>query len=87
MAVTERSAEGKIEILEDGQIQYRTDSVIIRDGVEITRLFSRRVFFPGQDISSESPRLRAIANIVWTPAVIAAYNARIARNVTTGFPL
>jgi hypothetical protein len=80
MAVTERSAEGKIEILEDGQIQYRRDVVISRDGTEITRLYHRRTFFPGQDISDQSNRLRAIADVVWTPAVIAAYLAKLASN-------
>jgi len=35
MALTERKEIGKMEILPDGIIQVRTDTVIERDGVEV----------------------------------------------------
>lgn len=71
MALTERAVIGKIEILEDGQIQLREDTVIERDGVVIHRAFHRRVLAPGHDLTQESDaRLKTIATAIWTPKVV-----------------
>lgn len=70
--ITKRQVIGKIEILEDGQIQLREDTIIEEDGVELNRRYHRRVLEPGQDVSGETSRLRQVAGVVWTPEVIAA---------------
>jgi len=79
MALTERTVEDKIEIVGDYKhLQVRTATVIERDGVEISRSFSRHVVAPGDDVSGESTEVQAIAAAVHTAEVIAAYQAHVA---------
>jgi len=79
MALTERTVEDKIEIVGDYKhLQVRTAVVIERDGVEISRSFSRHVVSPGDDVSGESAEVQAIAAAVHTAEVIAAYQAHVA---------
>jgi hypothetical protein len=73
MAITERTVIGSREVLPDGQIQVRTDSVIERDGVEISRTYHRHVLAPGDSITKEDPSVQRIAMAEHTPAKIAAY--------------
>ena len=69
MALTERTVEDKIEIVGDFKhIQVRTATVIERDGVEISRSFSRHVVAPDADVSGESAEVQAIAAAVHTRA-------------------
>ena len=79
MALTERTVEDKIEIVGDYKhIQVRSAVVIERDGVEISRSFSRHVVAPDADITGESAEVQAIAAAVHTDEVKAAYAAHIA---------
>jgi phage host-nuclease inhibitor protein Gam len=79
MALTERTVEDKIEIVGDYKhIQVRTATVIERDGVEISRSFSRHVVAPNDDITGESTEVQAICNAVHTDEVKAAYAAHLA---------
>ena len=79
MALTERTVEDKIEIVGDFKhIQVRTATVIERDGVEISRSFSRHVVAPDADVSGESAEVQAIAAAVHTDEVKAAYAAHLA---------
>ena len=79
MALTERTVEDKIEIVGDFKhIQVRTATVIERDGVEISRSFSRHVVAPDADVSGESAEVQAIAAAVHTQAVKDAYAAHVA---------
>lgn len=79
MALTERTLEDKIEIVGDYKhIQVRTAVVIERDGVEISRSFSRHVVAPDADITGESAEVQAIAAAVHTDEVKAAYAAHVA---------
>jgi len=83
MALTERTVEDRIEIVGDYKhIQVRTATVIERDGVEISRSFSRHVVAPGADVSGESAEVQAIAAAVHTAEVIAAYQAHVASQET-----
>ena len=79
MALTERTAEDKIEIVGDHKmVQVRTATVIERDGVEISRSFHRHALAPDADISGESVEVQAICNAVWTQEVKDAYAAHVA---------
>jgi hypothetical protein len=79
MALTEETVQDKIEIVGDYKhIQVRTATVIERDGVEISRSFSRHVVAPDADVSGESAEVQAIAAAVHTDEVKAAYAAHIA---------
>jgi len=76
MALTERTVEDKIELVGDYRhIQVRTATIIERDGVEISRSFSRHVVAPTDDVSGESAEVQAIAAAVHTDEVKAAYAA------------
>jgi hypothetical protein len=79
MALTEETVQDKIEIVGDFKhIQVRTAVVIKRDGVEISRSFSRHVVAPDADVSGESAEVQAIAAAVHTDEVKAAYAAHLA---------
>tara|TARA_R110000824_G_scaffold56430_1_gene154500 strand:- start:41 stop:289 length:249 start_codon:yes stop_codon:yes gene_type:complete len=75
MALTERVEIGMREVLADGQIRVRTDTVIERDGVEISRTYHRHVVVPGQDVSGEHADVQRVATAEHTAEVIAAYVA------------
>ena len=77
--LTEETVQDKIEIVGDYKhIQVRTATVIKRDGVEISRSFSRHVVAPNDDITGESAEVQAICNAVHTQAVKDAYAAHLA---------
>ena len=58
MALTEETAVDKIEVVGDySHVQVRTATIIKKDGVEISRSFSRHVVAPGQDYSNEDPKV------------------------------
>jgi len=79
MALTERTVQDKIEIVGDFKhIQVRTATVIERDGVEISRSFSRHVVAPNDDITGESAEVQAICAAVHTDEIKAAYAAHLA---------
>jgi len=73
MALTEEVQIGSRDVLPDGQIQVRTDTVIFRDSQEISRSYHRHVVAPGQDVSNEDISVQRIAMAEHTPAKIAAY--------------
>ena len=78
MALTERTADDKIEIVGSYKhIQIRTATIIERDGVEISRSFHRRVVGPLDDLSGETAEVQALAAVVHTDDVKAAYQAHL----------
>mgnify|MGYP003136873954 FL=1 len=86
MAITKETVVDKIEVLEMGQVQVRTATVIKEDGEELTRSFHRHVLEPrtksgdtwgDTDISSEDARVQAIANATWTDEVKSAFETLI----------
>jgi len=79
MALTEETIEDKIEVVgEFKMVQVRTATVIKRDGVEISRAFSRHVVAPDADITGESTEVKAICAAVHTQAIKDAYAAHLA---------
>ena len=81
MALTEETVQDKIEIVGPYKhIQVRTANVIKRDGVEISRTFSRHVVAPDADTSGESADVKAIAAQVHTDAIKTAYAKHLAEN-------
>jgi len=79
MALTEETVQDKIEVVgEFKHIQVRTANVIKKDGVEISRAFSRHVVAPDADTSGESDDVKAIATQVHTDAIKTAYAAHLA---------
>ena len=73
MALTERTEIGSMDVLPMGQIQVRTDTIIERDGVELSKSYHRHVVEPDSDTSNEDQRVKDVANTVHTPAVKQAW--------------
>ena len=78
----------KIEVVNNWNIQVATDTVIIEDGVELSRSRHRHVLTPFQsnydnenskwvhtetDISGEASNVQAICNAVWTTDIKNAF--------------
>jgi len=81
--LTEETIIDKIEIVGDYKhVQVRTATVIKRDGVEISRSFSRHVVAPDADITGESAEVQDICNAVHTDELKAAYAAHLAAQET-----
>ena len=74
MAITKTTEIAKIEVVgEYKAVQVATDTVIKEDGTEISRSRHRHVVHPDMDISGEDAEVKAVANVVWTDAVKAAW--------------
>jgi hypothetical protein len=75
MAFTERS-EHKLEIIPPYSIiQCRRADIIEKDGIEVGKTYHRHTRAPGEDVSDDCAELQAVAAALWTPEVIAAYEA------------
>ena len=78
MAITKETIIVQIEIVGKYKtIQVAYDTIIKEDGVEISRSRSRNSFTNNVDVSSEEAAIKDIANLVWTDAVKASYQAKL----------
>ena len=77
MALTKEILIDKIEVVENGTVQVRQATRIIEDGVLISQSFHRWAIAPGQDYSDQPDNVKAICQTTHTPAVIAAYEAKL----------
>ena len=86
MALTKEIVVDKIEVLEMGQVQVRTATRVLEDGVALSSSFHRHVVEPSTkvgdtwgdtDISGEDARVQAIATATWTNAVKTAYQEMV----------
>lgn len=62
-------------IEDDGQIRLRRTRVILDGGDVVGERHHSQVLEPGQDVTQYPARTRNLCAFVWTPAVIAAYEA------------
>ena len=81
MALSKTIVVDRIEVLEMGQIQVRTATVIAEDGTELSRNFHRHVLAPGDDTSGQADRVVDIAAATWTTDVVDAWDAFVASQV------
>ena len=82
MALTKETVVDKIEVLEMGEVQVRTATRVLEDGVQLSQSFHRHVIEPrtkasgswaDTDISGEDTRVQASCNATWTAEVKTAY--------------
>lgn len=78
MALTEQKVIDKIEVVENGTLQVREATRILKDGDQIAQTYHRWSFAPGSDVSEMPANVQAIAAAAWTPEVIAEYEAQVA---------
>jgi hypothetical protein len=76
MALSEVKVIDKIEVVENGTVQVREATRIMKDGEEIAKTYHRWAFTPASDVSAMPANVQAICATAWTPEVIAAYEAQ-----------
>ena len=83
MALTKETVVDKYEVVgEFKKLQIRDAVVIKEDGVELSRVFSRRVLNPMNSVANESTEIQQLTAILWTDEIKAAFSASIALNST-----
>ena len=83
MALTETKVIDQITVTENGTLLVREATRVLRDGEQIAQTFHRWSFTPGSDLSEMPQNVKDIANVTWTPEVIAAYQAQVEANQPT----
>lgn len=76
MSLQEIKLIDKIEVVENGTLQIREATRILKDGEQIAQTYHRWSFAPASDVSTMPANVQAVAAAVWTPEVIAAYQAQ-----------
>jgi hypothetical protein len=65
MSLSKETIVGKMEIVgPDKTLQIREDTVILEDGIELSRKFHRRTIHKGADVSGESLEIQNIFNAI-----------------------
>lgn len=76
MALTKQVVVDQITVTENGIVLYREATRIMEDGVQLSQTYHRSSLTPAQDLTGIPANVVAICNTVWTPEVIAAYQAQ-----------
>jgi hypothetical protein len=75
MEITETSILKEITVTQDGSVQTATMNNIEKNGVVLASTLHYELLAPASDISKLPANVAAICNAVWTPEVVAAYQA------------
>jgi hypothetical protein len=75
--LTERSIFSLCEVLPNTTLQVRMANQIVDGDVVKASTYNRYCLTPGSDITGQPEQVVAIANAIWTPAAITAYNANL----------
>jgi hypothetical protein len=84
MMLVAKSTLDLIEIMRNDVIRVRVKTSVVSNDVEIAESFEHRVIVPGADVSDEDAKVQAIAAIIHTAEVIAAYEAAQAEQTIRG---
>ena len=76
---TETKVIDQITVTENGTVFYREATRILKDGEQIAQTYHRTSLTPAQDLTGQPANVVAVCNAVWTPEVIAAYQAQISQ--------
>jgi len=80
MAITKEKVIDQITVTENGIVLYREATRIMEDGNQLSQTYHRTSLTPAQDLTGLPANVVAICNVAWTPEVIAAYQAQVAKN-------
>jgi hypothetical protein len=75
--LTERTIFSLCEVLPNTTLQVRMANQIVDGDVVKASTYNRYCLTPGSDLTGQPEQVVAIANAIWTPEAIAAYNASI----------
>ncbi len=76
MTLTKTTNIDQITVTENGTVLYREVTRILEDGVQLSQTYHRTSLAPASDLTGIPDNVVAIANVAWTPEVIAAYQAQ-----------
>lgn len=79
MALTESKVIDTITVVENGTVQYREATRIIKDGEQIAQTYHRSSLAPASDLTDVPANVVAICNAAWTKDVVAAYKASLTK--------
>lgn len=68
-----------INIRENGIIEYRVAKRIFENGTFLNELYHRSSLYPGQDTTGHPAQVAAIAAVIWTPEIIAAFQEHLSQ--------
>ena len=77
MTTTTTLAVDEITVTENGIILVRTATKVFDGEKELAVSYERTSLVPGQDVSTQPSNVQTIANLTWTPEVIATYQASL----------
>jgi DNA-binding transcriptional LysR family regulator len=80
MAITKEKVIDQITVTENGIVLYREATRIMEDGEQLSQTYHRTSLTPAQDLTGHPANVVAICNVAWTPEVVAAYQAQMAKN-------
>ena len=75
MTIEKIKVVDQITATENGIILFREATRIVEDGVQLSETYHRSSLAPDSDLTDVPASVAAIAAVVWTPEVIAAYKA------------
>jgi hypothetical protein len=78
MSLTKTTTVDQITVTENGTVLYREATRIMEDGKQLSQTYHRSSLTPAQDLTGVPANVVAICNTVWTPEVVAAYQAQLA---------
>ena len=82
MALEKISSVDLIEIVDNRIIQVRTKTSILENGAQISTQFQRQIVVPNGNYSNQEPTVQAIANLIYTPEIVAAHAATLEAQLT-----
>ena len=77
MPLIERTVFSLCEVLPSAVLQVRMANQIVDGETVKAQTYNRYCLDPGSDLTGQPEQVVKIANAVWTPEAIAAYNASI----------
>lgn len=75
MPLLERTVFSLCEVLPSTVLQVRMANQIVDGETVKAQTYNRYCLAPGSDLTGQPEQVVAIANAIWTPEAIAAYNA------------
>ena len=75
MPLIERTVFSLCEVLPSAVLQVRMANQIVDGETVKAQTYNRYCLAPGSDLTGQPEQVVKIANAVWTPEAIAAYNA------------
>ena len=75
MTIEKIKVVDQITATENGTILFREATRIMEDGVQLSESYHRSSLAPDSDLTDVPAQVAAIASVVWTPEVVAAYQA------------